>query len=52
MLYYEGEISQSSVDDHLHQLGYVNHLDVWVPHKFREKKPSWPYFHMQFSTET
>ena len=25
--------------------------DVWVPHKLSEKKPSWPYFHMWFSTE-
>ena len=39
MLYYEGEIFKSSVDDHLHQLGYVNHFDVSVPHKLREKKP-------------
>ena len=25
------KISKSSVENHLHQLGYVNHLDVWVP---------------------
>ena len=31
------KISKSSVENHLHQLGYVNHFDVWVPHKLREK---------------
>ena len=46
------KISKSSVENHLHQLGYVNHFDISVPHKLSEKKPSWPYFHMQFSTET
>ena len=25
--------SKSSVENHLHQLGFVNHFDVWVPHK-------------------
>ena len=39
MLYYKGEISKSSDDDHLNQLGYVNHFDIWVPHKLREKSP-------------
>ena len=29
-------ISKSSVENHVHQLGYVNHFDVWVPHKLRE----------------
>ena len=24
------KISKSSVENHLHQLGYVNHFDVWV----------------------
>ena len=33
------KISKSSVENHLHQLGYVNHFDVWVPHKLSEKKP-------------
>ena len=27
------KISKSSVENHLHQLGYVNRFDVWVPHK-------------------
>ena len=27
------KISKSSVENHLHQLGYVNSFDVWVPHK-------------------
>ena len=31
------KISKSSVETHLHQLGYVNHFDVWVPHKLRDK---------------
>ena len=26
------KISRSSVENHLHQLGYVDHFDVWVPH--------------------
>ena len=30
-------ISKSSVENHLHQLGYVNRFDVWVPHKLSEK---------------
>ena len=46
------KISKSSAENHLHQLGYVNRFDVWVPRKFSEKKPSWPYFDKQFSTET
>ena len=31
------KISKSRVENHLHQLGYVNRFDVWVPHKLREK---------------
>ena len=31
------KISQSSVENHLHQLGYVYCFDVWVPHKLSEK---------------
>ena len=27
------KISKSSIENHLHQLGYVNRFDVWVPHK-------------------
>ena len=27
------KISKSSVENHLHQLGYVHHFDVWVQHK-------------------
>ena len=34
------KISKSSVENHLHQLGYLNRFDVWVPHKLSEKKPS------------
>ena len=31
------KISKSSFENHLHQLGYVNHFDVWVPHKLSKK---------------
>ena len=31
------KISKSSVENHLHQLGYVNCFDVWVPHKLSKK---------------
>ena len=31
------KISKSSVENHLHQLSYVNCFDVWVPHKLSEK---------------
>ena len=27
------KIPKSSTENHLHQLGYVSHFDVWVPHK-------------------
>ena len=33
------KISKSSVENHLHQLGYVNRFDVWVP-QVKGKKPS------------
>ena len=32
------KISKSSVENHLHQLGYFHHFDVWVPNK--RKNPS------------
>ena len=31
------KISKSSIENHLHQLGYVNGFDVWVLHKLSEK---------------
>ena len=31
------KISKSSVENHLHQLGYVNRFDVWVSYKLSEK---------------
>ena len=31
------KISKSSVENHLDQLGYVNHFDAWVPPKLRKK---------------
>ena len=27
--------NQPTIENHLHQLGYVNPFDVWVPHKLR-----------------
>ena len=32
------KISESSVENHLHQLGYVHCFDVWVPHNLSEKQ--------------
>ena len=29
--------SKSSLENHLHQLGYVHRFDVWVPHKLSKK---------------
>ena len=34
------KIPKSSVENHLHQLGYVNRFCVWVPRKSSGKKPS------------
>ena len=31
------KIPKSSVENHLHQLAYVNRFDVWVPHKLSKK---------------
>ena len=31
------KISKSSIENDLHQLGYVNHFDVWVQRKLRKK---------------
>ena len=31
------KISKSSIENYLHQLGYVNSFDVWVPQKLSEK---------------
>ena len=31
------KISKLSAENHLYQLGYVNHFDVWFPHKLSEK---------------
>ena len=31
------KISKSSGENHLHQLGYAHHFDVWVPHKLSRK---------------
>ena len=31
------KVSKSSDENHLHQRGYVNLLDVWVPHMLSEK---------------
>ena len=31
------KISKSNTENHLHQFGYVNHFNVWVPQKLCEK---------------
>ena len=31
------KVSKSSVENHLHQLGYVNRFGVWVPRTLSEK---------------
>ena len=31
------KIPKSSTENHLRQLGYVSHFDVWVPHKLSEE---------------
>ena len=28
----------SLIENHLHQFGYVNHFDVWIPHKLSNRK--------------
>ena len=39
------KISKSNTENHLHQLGYVNRFDVWVPRKWsRGGGEPWPYF--------
>ena len=32
------KICRSSVENYLHQFGYVNYFDVWVPYKLSKKK--------------
>ena len=32
------KISKLGTENHLHQLGYVSHFDVWVPHKLSKRK--------------
>ena len=32
------KISKSCIQNHLHQRGYINRFDVWVPYKLSEKK--------------
>ena len=31
------KISKSSIENYLHQLGYVNGFDIWILHKLSEK---------------
>ena len=31
------KIYKSGIENHLHQFGYVNHFNVWVPQKLCEK---------------
>ena len=32
------KIPRPRAENHLHQLGYVNHFDVWIPQKLSKKK--------------
>ena len=34
------KISKSSIENHLHQLGYVHSFDVLVPHNLSRRKPA------------
>ena len=36
------KICRSSVENYLHQFGYVNYFDVWVPYKLSKKKKTLP----------
>ena len=40
------KISKLGIENHLHQLGYVSHFGVWVPHKLSKRL----YFHTGFFT--
>ena len=31
------KLSKTSPENHLYQFGYVNHFNVWVPHKLSQK---------------
>ena len=33
----QNQVFKSSVENHVYQLGYVNHFDIWVPHMWSEK---------------
>lgn len=54
MLYHAGEIANTpkylNLALYLHQLGYVNHLDVFYLHVNWAKNLFWLYFLMWFST--
>ena len=39
------KICNSSIENHLHQFGYINHFDVWF-HISYAKKSSWPCFYI------
>ena len=46
------KISKSRIENHLHQLGYVYHFDVWIPHKLQKQTAKKPFLaHRGFSTE-
>ena len=47
--------AHTCVERHLKQLGYVNKLDNWVPHKLNEIQRNSTHqtnFHLQFTAET
>ena len=43
------KISQSRVENHLHQFGYINHFEVWVPHKLSGKQNLLDHFSTRHS---
>lgn len=48
----ELNISQQTVLNNLHKIGYTKKLDVWVPHKLTEKKFDGPSHHLRITIET
>ena len=45
-------ISHTYVETHLKQLGYVNNLDIWVPHKLNEIQLTKQNLHLRCTAET
>ena len=45
-------ISHICVERHLKQLGYINKLYIWVPHKIERNSTYQTNFHLRFTAET